>query len=133
MVAENRQRLKDKSGDLSIILGRQYIFFKIPLNICILVFVLFLQITREPSTESDYLKQAITTNYSLKNNTTRSALNNENLKSQNNGLNDRNKTVVSSLPKIDQFVAPSSPGQIRLAKESAAVKSLTLSRLQDKV
>ena len=31
------------------------------------------------------------------------------------------------------LMAPSSPGQIRLAKESAAVKSLTLSRLQEKV
>ena len=79
------------------------------------------------------MKQAITTNYSLKNSTSRSTQNNESLKSHNNGLNDRNKTVVCSLPKIDQFVAPSSPGQIRLAKESAAVKSLTLSRLQDKV
>ena len=90
-------------------------------------------IVREPSTESDYLKQAITTNFSLKNNAARPNASNENAKTQNNGLPGPNKVVASSLPRIDQFVAPSSPGQIRLAKESAAVKSLTLSRIQDKV
>ena len=52
---------------------------------------------------------------------------------QNNVIQDGNKTVANSLPRIDQFIAPGSPGQIRLAKESAAVKSLTLSRIQDKV
>ena len=95
--------------------------------------LIFLSIFREPSTESDYLKQAITTNFTLKNNATRQNQNNENLKPQSNGLSNNSKAVASSFPRIDQFVAPSSPGQIRLAKESAAVKSLTLSRIQDKV
>ena len=57
------------------------------------------------------------------------------MKKGNNFQKEGNSAISSSLPRIDRqtFVAPSSPGQIRLAKESAAVKSLTLSRLQDKV
>ena len=92
-------------------------------------------IFRDPSTESDYLKQAISTNFSQKNNIARQNQNTDGTKKGNNFQKDGNSTISSPLPKIDRqtFVAPSSPGQIRLAKESAAVKSLTLSRLQDKV
>ena len=89
---------------------------------------------REPSTESDYLKQAISTNFSQKNHIARQCQSTDGVKKINNFQKDGNSTISNSLPKIDRqtFVAPSSPGQIRLAKESAAVKSLTLSRLQDK-
>ena len=96
---------------------------------------MFAFIFREPSTESDYLKQAISTSFSQKNNVARQSQNTDGIKKVSNFQNDGKSVISNSLPRIDRqtFVAPSSPGQIRLAKESAAVKSLTLSRLQDKV
>ena len=67
---------------------------------------------REPSTESDYLKQALFAT-----------------------LTQRANVASNSLPKKEKstFQAPASPGQIRLAKESAAVESLTMSRMYEKV
>ena len=90
---------------------------------------------REPSTESDFLRQAISTSYSQKNNNARQGQNAELPRKENNYPHGGRLGASSSLTKLEQstFVAPASPGQIRLAKESAAVKSLTLSRLQDKV
>ena len=89
----------------------------------------------EPSTESDFLRQAISTSFSQKNNNARQGQNAELQRKKITYSNEGKLGASSSLTRIEQstLVAPASPGQIRLAKESAAVKSLTLSRLQDKV
>ena len=92
---------------------------------------------REPSTESDYLKQALTASYNQKNNVLRQGQATEQSKSEHIQRQQRSGslTASNSMPRLEHstLMAPSSPGQIRLAKESAAVKSLTLSRLQEKV
>ena len=92
---------------------------------------------REPSTESDYLKQALTASYNQKNNVLRQGQTPDQSKKEHIQQQQRggSLTASNSMPRLEHsmLVAPSSPGQIRLAKESAAVKSLTLSRLQEKV
>ena len=93
---------------------------------------------REPSTESDYLKQALTASYNQKNNVLRQGQAPDQSKKEQVQQQQRgggSLTASNSMPKLEHstLMAPSSPGQIRLAKESAAVKSLTLSRLQEKV
>ena len=81
------------------------------------------------------MRQAISTSLSQKNNNARQGQNAELQRKEITYPNEGKLGVSSSLTRIEQstLVAPASPGQIRLAKESAAVKSLTLSRLQDKV
>ena len=92
---------------------------------------------REPSTESDYLKQALTASYNQKNNVLRQGQVPDQSKKEQVQQQQRggSLTASNSMPRLEHstLMAPSSPGQIRLAKESAAVKSLTLSRLQEKV
>ena len=92
---------------------------------------------REPSTESDYLKQALTASYNQKNNVLRQGQTPDQSKKEHIQQQQRSGslTASNSMPRLEHstLMAPSSPGQIRLAKESAAVKSLTLSRLQEKV
>ena len=93
--------------------------------------------SREPSTESDYLKQALTASYNQKNNVLRQGQTPDQSTKEQFPQQPRggSLTASNSMPRLEHstLMAPSSPGQIRLAKESAAVKSLTLSRLQEKV
>ena len=90
---------------------------------------------REPSTESDYLKQAISTSFSQKNTAHKQTHNGNNPANNKNCLSEKGAPNSNSLPRKEKSIlqAPSSPGQIRLAKESAEVKSLTLSRLHEQV